>query len=111
MATYDVDTDVGSELPQAVVEDLLSDETRRRALAVLGARDEPVVVEDLAAAVAGAREDRPVSAVSAADRESVAEELFTEHIPKLTATGVVRYDSMLGAVELRRRDVAPQGRA
>jgi hypothetical protein len=28
------------------------------------------------------------------------DELYTEHIPKLTATGVVTYDSMKGAVEL-----------
>jgi len=35
-------------------------------------------------------------------------ELFTEHIPKLMATDVVAYDSMLGAVELRTDDIARQ---
>jgi len=110
MATQNADTDMRGDLPQAVVEDILSDDDRRRALAILAARDEPMVVEDLAAAVVAAREDCPQSAVTTADREAMTEALFTDHIPKLTATGVVAYDSMLGAVELRRRDIAPQGR-
>ena len=38
------------------------------------------------------------------------EELFTEHIPKLTATEVIRYDSMLGAVELVRPELAAESR-
>ena len=82
MATQNANTDEGGNVPQPVI-------------------------EDLAAAVVGTRKDCPTSAVSATDREAMIEELFTEHIPKLTATGVVAYDSLLGAVELRRRDLAP----
>lgn len=111
MATQNADTDVGGDLPSGVVEDLRADETRCLALEILRARDEPVVVEELAAAIVGRREDRQTSAVTAAERDAVVEELFTEHIPKLTATGVIAYDSMLGAVELRRRGIASQGRA
>jgi hypothetical protein len=107
MVTQNANTDEGGNVPQPVIEDLLADETRRQALEILRTREGPVVVEDLAAAVVGTRKDCPTSAVSATDREAVAEELFTEHIPKLTATGVVTYDSLLGAVELRRRDLAP----
>ena len=107
MATQNADTDHGGDLPSAVVDDILDDGDRRRALAILAARDEPVVVEDLAAAIIGEREDCPPSAVRAPDRAAMTEELFTEHIPKLMATSVVAYDSMLGTVELQRPDIAP----
>lgn len=111
MPTQDAGTDIGDDLPPAVVEDLLSDENRRRALAVLATHDEPMVVEELAAAVVAAREERPQSTVTATERGAMTEELFTEHIPKLLGTSVVEYDSMLGAVALRRRDLAPRERA
>ncbi|MFC6757962.1 MULTISPECIES: DUF7344 domain-containing protein [Haloarcula] len=108
MATQNADSDIGSDLPPAVVEDLLSDDTRRRALAIIADRDEPVVVSDLAAAVVADREGCPVSAVPESEREAMAAELFTDHIPKLMATEVVAYDSMLGAVELRTDGIARQ---
>jgi len=111
MATQNAEPDIRGDLPPAVVEDILSDEDRRRALAALAAADEPIVVEDLAAIIVGEREDCPPSAVSATDRAAMTEELFTEHIPKLMETAVVEYDSMLGAVELRQRDIASQRRA
>jgi hypothetical protein len=99
MATTSSDT---GGLPSAVVDDLLSAEHRRLALSILADRGEPMVVESLAAAVVAARDDCPESVVSDVERESMAEELYTEHIPKLTATGVVTYNSMKGAVELAR---------
>lgn len=99
MATRSTDTERG-ELPTAVVEDLLSDEHRRTALTVLAERDEPMVVSDLAAATVAARDDCVESAVDTGQREAMREELFREHIPKLTATNVLEYDSMLGTVEL-----------
>jgi len=108
MVTQNADTDRGGDLPAAVADDILADGDRRRALTVLAARDEPMVVEDLAAAIVGERENCPASAVTAQDRKAMTEELFTEHIPKLMETTVVAYDSMLGTVELRRRDIAPQ---
>ena len=106
MATQNRHGDGGVGLPPAVVEDLLAADSRRRVLAVLAERGEPMVVEDLARAVVAARKDCPASAVSAAERDKMAQELFTEHIPKLTATRTLRYDSMLGAVELRRPALA-----
>ncbi len=93
-------------LPAGVVDDLLGDPRRRTVLSVLADRAEPTTVCDLAAAVA-AREredpDPPAGATAA-----VREDLFQEHLPKLTAPGVVVYDSMTGAVELtdRRRVTA-----
>jgi len=98
------------DLPEEVVSDLLADEHRRHALSILAARGEPMVVDDLAAAVLA--DDRGVEpdAVPHADRRALADELYTEHLPKLTATGVVAYDSMVGTVELRRPDAVPTDR-
>jgi DNA-binding transcriptional ArsR family regulator len=100
----------GAGLPEEVVEDLLADDTRRRALSILAARDEPMVVADLAAAVLAAERDTEPSAVPRRERDELTEELFTEHLPKLTATGVVGYNSMVGTVEIQRRDAVPTDR-
>jgi DNA-binding transcriptional ArsR family regulator len=98
------------ELPEEVVADLLSDDTRRRALSILADRGEPVVVADLAAAVLAAQRDVEPAAVPDTDRDELTEELFTEHLPKLTATDVVTYDSMVGTVEIQRLDAVPTDR-
>ncbi|MBX0323564.1 hypothetical protein EGH21_11040 [Halomicroarcula sp. F13] len=112
MATRGTDDDSDpAALPDSVVDDLLEADSRRLALSILDERDRPVVVGDLAAAVVARRRGVPESAVSDVDREAMREELFTEHIPKLTATGVVEYDSMVGTVELRRRGIVGRGRA
>ena len=105
MATRYANGGTEDDLPSAVVEDLLAADSRRRALSILEDRGEPMVVEDLARAIVAARRGCPASAVPTADTDAMAEELFTEHIPKLTATRVLRYDSMLGTVELRRSDL------
>ena len=105
MATTSSDAEGPGGLPSAVVEDLLSARNRRLALSTLADRGEPMVVESLATAVVAARENCPESVVSADQREAMCDELYTEHIPKLTATGVLRYDSMKGAVELVRPGV------
>jgi len=97
-------------LPEEVVADLLSDDTRRRALSILADRGEPVVVADLAAAVLAAQRDVEPAAVPDTDRDELTEELFTEHLPKLTATDVIAYDSMVGTVEIQRLDAVPTDR-
>jgi len=107
MATRNADTDRGDGLPDAVVEDLLSVDSRRRALSILAASDEPMIVEDLAAAVIADREGCAASTVPASERAAMVDELFTEHLPKLTATDVLSYNSMLGTVELERTGIAP----
>ncbi|KAA9398643.1 hypothetical protein Har1130_10520 [Haloarcula sp. CBA1130] len=91
-------------LPEEVVADLLSDDTRRRALSILADRDEPVVVADLAVAVLAAERGIEPAAVPDTDRDELTGELFTEHLPKLMATDIVAYDSMVGTVEIQRRD-------
>jgi DNA-binding transcriptional ArsR family regulator len=100
----------GQGLPDTVVDDLLSDETRRRALSILADRGEPMVVNELAAAVLAAERDVEPTAVPDTDRDDLTEELFTEHLPKLTATDVVAYDSMVGTVEIQRPGVVPNDR-
>jgi len=86
----------GSHLPGEVVEDILSSERRRVMLSCLADCDGKMVVEDLAAAVCAA-EGRPID--EAARREA-REDIYDRHLPKLTATGVVEYDSMREAIEL-----------
>jgi hypothetical protein len=39
--------------------------------------------------------------VTTSERRAARTEIYQEHLPKLTATGVVRFDSLLGQVELR----------
>ncbi|WP_424003966.1 DUF7344 domain-containing protein [Haloarcula salina] len=95
------------DLPDAVVSDLLDDEHRRRALSILAARGEPMVVDDLAAAILAAERNVEPDAVPDTDRRALADELYTEHLPKLTATAVVSYDSVVGRVELRRPEAIP----
>jgi len=102
MATRRSETDGGIGLPTPVVEDLLADDTRREALSILAAEAEPVVVESLAAELVARRDDCTRADVSRDDRDEMCAELFTEHIPKLTATDVLTYDSMVGTVELTR---------
>lgn len=92
--------DTDSELPTDVVEDLLSDPRRRYALETLSRRETPMVVDDLAAAVRARETGVAPDAVGKDERRRVREDFFQRHLPKLTATDVVRYDSLLGTVEL-----------
>ena len=79
-------------LPPEVIEDILSAPRRRRMLEVLAESEGCMVVDDIAAAVEADDSD---------PRERLRAEIYDEHLPKLTATGVVDYDSMRGCVSLR----------
>ncbi|MFC7250278.1 hypothetical protein ACFQJ5_10570 [Halomicroarcula sp. GCM10025324] len=107
MATHDPETEQEGPLPPDVVADLLAVERRRRALEILDRVNGPVVVRELAETVLAAERDALESELPDDDVDSVREELFRDHLPKLTATGVVRYNSMVGTVELRRPEVVP----
>ena len=109
MPTQDPDTERDGPLPPDVVADLLADERRRRALEILDRRDRPVVVGDLARAVLATERNVPEAEAPDDEVDAVRAELYRDHLPKLTATGVVAYDSMVGTVELRRPDVLPDG--
>jgi len=94
-----------TELPDPVVADLLGDETRRRALELLVERDEALAVGDLAAEILADRRDADPAEIPKRDRRALRDELFETHLPKLTATGVVDYDSMVGTVELETESI------
>ena len=88
------------DLPDDVVADLLDVERRRRALEVLSRQETAMVIDDLAAAVRARETETSPDAIESEERQRVRDELFQRHLPKLTATDVVRYDSMLGTVQL-----------
>ncbi|MFB6178286.1 MAG: hypothetical protein ABEI77_01020 [Halorientalis sp.] len=101
MATHTTHTGTGTadqrrRLPETVIEDLLDSSQRRSLLAVLVDRDEPVPVGDLARELVGTDQRDGDSAV---ERRRVRTEIYQDHLPKLTATGVVTFDSRLGTVE------------
>ena len=87
-------------LPDDVVEDILGTDRRRYALEALSRRDTAMVVDDLAAVVRARETGSSPDAVDETERERVRNDFFQRHLPKLTATDVVRYNSMLGTVEL-----------
>ena len=65
--------------------DCLADATRRRVLATLADRDDPVGRDDLAAALAGD-----------GDEEGLRTALHHRHLPKLDAAGLLAYDAGSG---------------
>jgi hypothetical protein len=94
----------GGRLPADVVRDLLADDGCRRVLACLAGREEPVPVDDLARAVAARDTGVDESDIDDATAATYRDALFQEHLPKLTPTGVVAYNSLLGTVALDTRD-------
>lgn len=84
-------------LPAAVVEELLASPARQRILVHLHNMDRPVAVDDLAEVVATG--DHTGDAATAKRRQA-RWEIYQTHLPKLTATGTVAFDSVLGTIEL-----------
>ncbi|PSP46741.1 hypothetical protein BRC69_02705 [Halobacteriales archaeon QH_6_66_25] len=58
------------------------------------------------AAISAAEEGCDPSAVDDRTRTEIRAELFQQDIPKLAATGVVEYDSMLDKLRLQSSEVA-----
>jgi len=97
-------------LPGRVIEDLLGVERRRLLLACLATQGDGMVVEDLADHVRAREVGIDPEAVDAEQRRAVRDEIFQRHLPKLTATGVVEYDSMLGTLTLEDHSIAERAR-
>ena len=97
-------TEDTSMLPEDVIEDLVTDEGCRAVLSHLAARDDPVTVDDLARALAASEAGVPEDAVGDEAVTTHREALFQRHLPKLTPTGVVEYDSLLCTVALDTDD-------
>jgi hypothetical protein len=87
----------GDEVPTTVVSDLLSEAERRRLLEVLVDRDDPVPVDDVAAALSAG--DDADADVTGRGRRAARTRIYQDHLPVLVETGVVRFDSMLATVE------------
>jgi len=100
MATGSDSHGAPTDLPEHVVTDLLAAERRRIALSYLAERDGPVALDDLAAVVRAREQNTTPDAVTESERRAVREEFFETHLPKLTATDVVEYDSMIATVAL-----------
>lgn len=96
--------DDGESIPDDVVADLLSSERRRHLLSALLASDGAVAVEDLAREIAAREGGATPDGVDDATVADVREDLYWEHLPKLTATEVVAFDSLLATVELDTDD-------
>jgi len=86
-------------LPPPVVSDLLASSRRRQLLEVLYGETEPLPVEDLAARITAAETGTDPASVDRETCRAVRTDLYQRHLPKLTATGVVNFDSMLATVE------------
>jgi hypothetical protein len=97
-------------LPERVVADLLASDRRRRLLGCLEDHGGCLPLTDLAAAVAAREAGVEPGAVDPERHRAVREEVYERHLPKLTATGVVEFDSMRGTVTLRRAGLAEEGR-
>ena len=95
-----------ADLPDDVVDDLVEAPRRRALLRHLAECSEPVTLTDLAAALGAAEAGTEPAEVSRESRRAVREDIFQEDLPKLTATGVVEYDSMRGTISLRGERVA-----
>ncbi|MFB6308155.1 MAG: hypothetical protein ABEH35_02400 [Haloarculaceae archaeon] len=109
MATNSVERQQNAtDLPDDVVADLLAEPRRRLLIAVLAEHDGSVTLEAAAGIVAARERGVAPEAVDETARRTVRDELFREHLPKLTATATVEYDSMCGTVELRRPELAEQ---
>jgi hypothetical protein len=87
-------------VPDEVVADLLADDRCRQIFACLAAADEPLAVDDLARAVIASERDVDPEAVDDDAAATLREEIYQRHLPRLTPTGLVSYDSLLGTVAL-----------
>lgn len=90
----------GRELPGTVVKDILASDRRQAALSCLGDHGGEMNITDLAACVCAREFGTSAARVSDTDRQRVYDELYDEHLPMLTATGVATFDSLRDSVVL-----------
>ncbi len=97
MATQD-SGEVGFGVPREVVEDLFASRRRRLLVACLG--EGTASINDLATEVVAREQGIDPEDVTPEQRQAAVDELYQVHLPELTATGIVDYDSMRGTAEL-----------
>lgn len=106
MAVDSSSADGSRGLPEAVIDDLLADPRREVILRLLHEHDKPIPVTQLAANVIARERSMDADDAPRSECQRVAENLYEHHIPKLTATAVVRYNSRQASIALD--DAAPQ---
>lgn len=106
MAVDSSSTDRPYRLPESVIDDLLADPRRWMILRLLYERDEPVTVTQLATSIIARERSMDADDASRSECQRVEENLYEHHIPKLTATAVVKYNSRQASIALD--DAAPQ---
>jgi DNA-binding transcriptional ArsR family regulator len=106
MAVDSSSTNGPGGLPETVIDDLLADPRREMILRSLYEHDGPIPVTQLAANVIAREQSIDADDTSRGECQRVAESLYEHHIPKLTATAVVRYNSRQASIALD--DAAPQ---
>jgi hypothetical protein len=99
MSSTDATTDCPG-LPSAVTDEILSSRRRCRVVTALATVGGEAIVEDLAVAVLAAEQGVDPGEIDTGHRKEVERDLYDRHLPKLTATGLLEYDSMLGRVRL-----------
>lgn len=97
------------DLPAAVQAELLS--SRRRCLLLVTlAEVEEATIGDLAVRIRANERGIDPGAVDDGEGASVRDEIFEVHLPKLTATEIVEYDSLLGKARLLEPAIVPRAR-
>jgi hypothetical protein len=88
------------EVPEQAKTDLLASDRRCRLLRTLATAGGEASVRDLAAQIASQETGRPVERIDPDTVESLRYEIYDQHIPKLAATGVIEYDSLLDKLRM-----------
>lgn len=96
------------ELTPELTFELLSDRRRRYALAYLSRRNQPVSMEELARHIAAWEEDVSVSEVDDRTVERIKMTLYHNHIPKLSAAGLLERGERNGGQVLEPTDKVNQ---
>jgi DNA-binding transcriptional ArsR family regulator len=96
------------ELTPDVTFELLSNPRRRYALAYLSRRDQPVSMDELARHIAAWEGDDPVSDIEEEAVDRIQMTLYHNHIPKLTAAGLLERDERNGGQVLESTDKVNQ---
>lgn len=89
-----------SEVPEGVRADLFASEQRCQILRALAAAGGEASVRDLALRTRVRETGRPADRIDPDTVESLRYDIYDRHLPKLAATGVVEYDSVLDKLRL-----------
>lgn len=97
-------------IPRSVQEDLLSSRRRCQLLIALDVAGGEAAVTTLAAEIYAAGSEPSSTTIDPAELDSLRSEIYEYHLPKLTVTGIVEYDSLLGKVRLQRPGIIENAR-